>query len=98
MSSKRLGLIILFLWLLPQSGARAQRGFGLRMGSEEQDLLRYREYNYNVAVLGDPTELTTYREVAPGALPPESPMRVRVEENRRRMRERLRQARQLGLE
>lgn len=67
------------------------------MGSEETDVLRYREYNYNVAVLGDPTELTTYREVAPEVLPPGSPLRVRIEENRRLMRERLRRAGQLGL-
>ena len=42
----------LCLSLLSPPAARAQRGFELRMGSEEQDLLRYREYNYTVAVLG----------------------------------------------
>jgi hypothetical protein len=68
------------------------------MGSEEQDLLRYRESNYNVAVLGDPTDLATYRDVAPDALPPDSSLRIRIEEHRRAMRERLRQAKQLGLE
>lgn len=89
------GLCLTLLWPSP---ARAQRGFGLRMGSEEQDLLRYREYDFNAAVLGDPTELATYRNVAPDALPPGSPLRVRVEENRRQTRERLRRAKQLGLE
>lgn len=78
--------------------AVSARGAGdIRMGSGEQDLSRYREYGYNTAVLGSFTEVATYSNVAPDVLAPGTPLRIRIEANRQRLRERLREAAQLGL-
>ena len=52
------------------------------MGSGEKDLSRYQEYGYNVTPVGDVGKLVTYDEIAPGALPPDSPLRKQIEINR----------------
>ncbi|MEK7404604.1 MAG: hypothetical protein AAB225_05805 [Acidobacteriota bacterium] len=77
--------------------AAAPAAFEIRMGSGEQDLAQYKEYGYNVAVIGSFTQLATYAGIAPEALPAGSPLRATVEDHRRRMRETLRQAAALGL-
>jgi len=84
-------------WLLLALPAAAFGAMEIRMGSGETDLARYREYGYNAAVLGSFTQLATYSEIAPRALPPGNPLRAKVDENRRDLQERLRTAAKLGL-
>ena len=66
--------------------------FHIRMGIGETDLARYRDYGYNVPVIGEITTLATYVQIAPGALPAGAPLRVRIEENRRQLREKIQRA------
>ena len=53
------------------------------MGSGEQKIDRYKDYGYNVTPLGDVGKLVTYDEIAPGAIPADSPLRQQIEKNRR---------------
>ncbi|MBI4874521.1 MAG: hypothetical protein HY822_07805, partial [Acidobacteria bacterium] len=87
----------LLVALLVLTSAAAPAPFTIILGSGEKDLARYREYGYNAAVLGSFTELATYAEIAPRALPAGSPLRARIEENRTRLRGQLAEAKRLGL-
>lgn len=71
--------------------------FEILLGSGEKEPDRYREYGYTAAVLGNFTQLATYEEIAPGILGPDTPLRRQIEKNRSEFRQRLRQARALGL-
>ena len=69
----------------------------LRLGSGEKDLTRYRDYGYNAAVLGSFSRLALLDDAAPGALPPDSPLRLKIEKNRRSFAENAIKAAELGL-
>lgn len=87
--------MLLLLALVPVSAL--PEAFPIRIGSGETDLSRYREYGYNVALMGNITQLATYEGVAPGVLPPGNALRTRIEQNRRDFSRSLRQAAALGL-
>jgi hypothetical protein len=92
---------IIFCAALLAAAAAAAPPFALRMASGEQDLARYRENGANVAALsprgGGLTQLATYAEVAPRALPPGHPLRVEIERSRKEFRDQIREASRLGL-
>jgi hypothetical protein len=69
----------------------------IRMGSGEKDLARYRQYGYNAAELGTFTGLATFEKAAPGALQPGSALRSAIDRSRRKAREEMREAKELGL-
>ncbi len=91
----------LFCAALLAACAAAAPPFPLRMASGERDLARYRENGANVAALspggGGLTQLATYAEVAPHAMPPGHPLRAEIERRRSEFREQIRQASRLGL-
>ncbi len=84
--------------LLAAAALPALAAFPIRMGSGERDLARYQEYGYNAAVLGSLTQLASFDEAAPGALPEGSPLRVQIETSRRRFREQAARAKALGID
>ncbi len=84
--------ILVFTAALPLLG-----GFDIRMGSGERDIARYKEYGYNAAVLGPVTQLASFDDSAPGALPPGSRLRTQIEETRGKFREQAARAKELGL-
>ena len=86
------------LSLLAVMAVPALAAFPIRIGSGETDLARYKEYGYNAAVLGPVTQLASFDESAPGALPEGGPLRKQVEEARRLFRDQAAQARKLGID
>jgi hypothetical protein len=72
--------------------------FPIRMGSGERDLSRYKEYGYNAALLGHVTQLASFDESAPGALPEGSPLRKQIEAARRHFREEAARGKELGID
>ena len=71
----------------------------LRLGSGEKSIEHYREYGYNAAIMGDVTQLATFDAAFPGAIPPGSDLRKRIEHQRQKFQKRLRhRASALGLE
>lgn len=88
---------LFWLALLPVA---AESPFPLRMASGETNLARYREAGANVVALGTGTGLTqlaTYAEVAPTALPVGHPLRTEIEQRRAEFRAQVREAARLGL-
>lgn len=80
--------------------AAAAPPFTLHMASGDSSLARYREAGANVVALGTTaglTQLATYAQVAPHALPPGHPLRVEIDRRRKEFREQIREASRLGL-
>lgn len=73
----------LICWLAAVEMAGAT-GMALRLGSGEKSVERYREYNYNAAILGDFTQLATFDAAYPGAIPKGSALRERIEQQRQK--------------
>lgn len=69
----------------------------LRIGSGETNILRYKEYGYNAAILGDPTQLATYDSVAPGAIAKDTDLGARIDRRRERFESQYDQATKLGI-
>lgn len=94
---KRICAALAGLFALTLVSSASSSGFELRLGSGEKDLARYREYGYNVALLGSFSRLALLDDAAPGALPPDSALRLKVEKGRRSFAESAKKAAGLGL-
>ena len=70
----------------------------IRLGSGESDLERYKEYGYNVALLGELTPLASYEALCPGAIAKDSALGKRIQQHRKKFLENCKRARELGLE
>ena len=89
--------ILLGVLFCALAGLTHAAGMELRLGSGEKDLARYRECGYNAAVLGSFSHLALLDDAVPGALRPESPLRLKIEKNRRSFAENAKKAAGLGL-
>ncbi len=69
----------------------------LLIGSGEKSIERYAEYGYTAAILGDATQLASYDEVFPNAIPPGSDLRNRIEQERKRFQRDCDRAKTLGI-
>lgn len=86
------------LLILAAMASSAFAAFPLRIGSGETDIARYKEYGYNAAILTSFTQLATFDQAAPGALPQQSPLRQQIEETRRLFRQQAAKAKALGID
>ncbi|MBL8219184.1 MAG: hypothetical protein JNL62_08135 [Bryobacterales bacterium] len=86
------------LLILAALASSAFAAFPLRIGSGETDLARYKEYGYNAAILTSFTQLATFDQSAPGALPQGTPLRSQIQEARRRFREQAAKAKAMGID
>ena len=77
---------------------RAAAPFEIRLGSGETDLERYKEYGYNVVMLGDLTQLAGYEACCPGAIAKDPTLRRRIDQHRKKFLEGCKRARALGIE
>jgi hypothetical protein len=69
----------------------------IRLGSGEKSVERYKEYGYTGAILGDVTQLASYDEVCPGAIPQGSSLRGRIERQRKKFKKEYDRANGLGV-
>src|ERR1039458_9980064 len=69
----------------------------IRLGSGEKSVERYREYNYNAAILGDLTQLASFDAAFPGAIAKGSVLRERIEQQRQKFQKACERAGKLGI-
>jgi hypothetical protein len=87
----------MFLFAAASNAAAATGSMDLRIGGGETNVERYQDYGYNVAVLGNITQLATYDTVAPGVVAESPELRKRIEARRKRFQSEYDQAIQLGI-
>ncbi len=85
--------------LLLAAGTLTEAGpaMELRVGSGETVLEHYKDYGYNVIILGDVTQLAGYDSIYPHLLAPGSALQKRIEQHRRKFKTMSEQADSLGL-
>lgn len=79
---------------VPAAGAPAME---IRLGSGEPSVDRYEEYGYNAAILGDVTQLASFDTTYPGVIAPDSALRKRIDQQRRKFLKEYDRANELGL-
>src|ERR1035438_6062800 len=68
----------------------------IRLGSGEKSVERYREYNYNAAILGDLRQLASFDAAFLGAIAKGSVLRERIEQQRQKFQKACERAGKLG--
>src|ERR1017187_390705 len=67
------------------------------LGSGEKSVERYREYNYNAAILGDLTQLASFDTAFPGVIAKGSALKERIEQQRQKFQKACERAGKLGI-
>lgn len=92
-----LRLFVLFTAASAGAAIPPAGSLGLRIGSGETNVLRYKEYGYNAAILGDISQLATYDDIVPGAIAKDPELRARIEQRRKRFETQYDEAGNLGI-
>lgn len=84
-------------WLAAAEAVSGADSMEIRLGSGEISVDRYQDYGYNAAILGDVTQLAGFDATYPGAIAPDSALRKRIEQQRRRFQHEYDRANTLGI-